>query len=218
MLAHRRSSAAGGVTLIELLVVMAILAIIAGAIAVYLVKVGGRARVARAMSETTLISLALERYHGRFRAYPPDTGYGLGMGSSPGTYDPGSLWRYLVEPVRDPGTKRLHEPFLAEWGQESLASYVDAGGARGFYLADPWGKPYGFVAEPKRVLHNQGGFDLFSAGPDGLTASDEAGAEPNLAYDNIDNDGNGTVDDADELGAAAENGARAGNVNNWSPH
>ncbi|MHC4253205.1 MAG: hypothetical protein ACYS9X_29145, partial [Planctomycetota bacterium] len=107
-------------------------------------------------------------------------------------------------------------PFLQQWPQEDLREYTDASAGRSFYLADPWGRPYAFVGERKRVIHNPGSFDVFSCGPEERTASDEPGASPNLAYDGVDNDGNGTVDDASELGGAARNGSDENNINNWS--
>jgi hypothetical protein len=164
------------------------------------------------------LSEAIKSYHETFAAYPPDTGYGLDPAKSPGTYDAGSLWRYLTQPVTDPATGEEVGPFLDEWPEEYMAAYSDPKLGPSFRLTDPWGNPFAFVGEPKRVVHNPGSFDLFSVGPDGVTASDEPGAAPNLAYDGLDNDGNGTVDDASELGAAARNGEVDDDINNWDSH
>ena len=187
-------------------------------------------------SDLTRISIAIDTYHLRFRVCPPDTGYGLDMEKSPGTYDPGSLWRYLVKPVRDPLTGRMARPFLRDWREKQLKQYEDAQAGPSYYLTDPWGRPYGFVGERKRLVHNKSSFDLFSPGPDGVTACDETAPEasgfgqltartderpgrPNLAYDGLDNDGNGTVDDAAEFGPdASRNGAVGDDINNWSAH
>jgi len=170
-----------------------------------------------AFADRTRISIALDTYHLRFRAYPPDTGYGLDMEKSPGTYDPGSLWRYLVKPVRDPETGEKVGPFIAEWNPKQLKPYNDARAGPSCYLADPWGSPYGFVGERKRVIHNKDSFDLFSPGRDRVTASDRHGTKPNLAYDGLDNDGNGIVDDSAELGPdASRNGEVGDDINNWS--
>ncbi|MHC4198944.1 MAG: type II secretion system protein GspG [Planctomycetota bacterium] len=205
-----------GFTIIELLVVMAIIAIIAAGIAVVSLN-GGSARLARAGAEIRLISFALESYRSDLGAFPPDTGYGLDMESSPGTYDAGSLWRYLRRPVRHPATGRMLGPFLKEWSQEKLKPYTDAQCGPSFYLVDPWGRPYAYVGEAKRVVHNTGGFDLFSTGPDGQTACDARGAAANMAYDGLDSDGNTIVDDADELGPdARRNGTGTDDINNWS--
>jgi prepilin-type N-terminal cleavage/methylation domain-containing protein len=212
---HLRSR---GFTLIEMLVVMVILAILASSIAVVLINMGDKARVERARAQISTIGAALAAYCDEFGSYPPDTGYGLDMEASPGTYDAGSLWRYLHQRVNDQKTGKLAGPFLHEWPREDLRAYEDASGEPSFYLADPWGKPYAFVGTTRRLIHNPGGFNIFSCGSDEKTASDDAPAEPNLAYDGVDNDGNGTTDDASELGAAARNGGDDGDINNWSMH
>lgn len=204
-----------GFTLIEMLVVMAILAILAMYIASVLIR-GNRGWTEKARSQIRVIEMALDAYHDEFGTYPPDTGYGLAMESSPGTYDAGSLWRYLILQVTDARTGKSLGPFLEEWPQEALREYADAAAGRSFYLTDPWGQPYAFVGERKRVLHNTGSFDIFSPGPNGKTASDDAPAEPNLAYDGLDNNGNGIIDDASELGAAARNGSDDDDISNWS--
>jgi prepilin-type N-terminal cleavage/methylation domain-containing protein len=207
-----------GFTIIELVVVMAIIAIIAGGIAGVVIHLGGKARVARTGAEIRLMSMALESYRRDLGAFPPDTGYGLDPAASPGTYDAGSLWRYLCRPVKDPATGRPLGPYLKEWSQEKLAPYTDAQCGPSFYLIDPWGRTYAYVGEAKRVVHNTAGFDIFSTGPDGRTACDARGAAGNMAYDGLDNDANGIVDDADELGPdARHNGTGADDINNWSP-
>jgi len=206
-----------GFTLIEMLVVMVIMAILAASVAVVLMRMGDKARVAKAGSQLLAIGAALDAYRSEFGRYPPDTGYGLDMETSPGTYDAGSLWRYLLQRVRDPKTGEALGPFLQEWPRDDLRSYTDASAGKSFYLADPWGRPYGFVGEKRRLVHNPGSFDIFCAGPDGVTASDEPGAAPNLAYDGVDNDGIGKIDDASELGAAARDGDLNDDINNWDP-
>jgi hypothetical protein len=181
-------------------------------------RTDANARRASARAEFLKLGLALELYHRRFQTYPPDTGYGLDMERSPGTYDPGSLWRYLMKPVRDPETGKKVGPFIDEWNPKQLESYNDARAGPSYYLTDPWGGPYGFVAERKRLVHNKSSFDLFSPGPDGVTARDRHGTKPNLAYDGLDNDGNGIADDAAELGPdASRNGDVGDDVNTWSP-
>ena len=207
----------GGFTLIEMLVVMVIMAILAASVGAVLISVRGRAKIERASAQIGLIGTALEAYRSELGRYPPDTGYGLDMETSPGTYDAGSLWRYLLQRVMNPKTGEALGPFLQEWPRDDLGSYTDASAGKSFYLADPWGRPYAFVGEKRRLVHNPGSFDIFSVGSDGLTASDEPGAEPNLAYDGVDNDGNGKIDDASELGAAARDGDLEDDINNWDP-
>jgi hypothetical protein len=174
------------------------------------------ARHMSAVVQTAILEIALAEYRSELGCYPPDTGHGLDPAKSPGTYDAGSLCRHLMRPVRDPATGEEVGPFLNEWPKDDMAAYDDPKHGPSFRLTDPWGNPFGFVGERKRVVHKPGSFDLFSVGPDGVTASDEPDAASNLAYDGLDNDGNGMVDDASELGAAASNGDIGDDINNWS--
>jgi len=75
------------------------------------------------------------------------------------------------------------------------------------------------------VIHKRGEFDLFSAGPDGKTACDR-NTTPNTAYNNADDNGDGIIDNAPELGDAQFNGTLttlqkcqpgelADDINNW---
>jgi hypothetical protein len=172
-------------------------------------------RVRMSRVQIAKISIALLEYHGHFDSYPPDTGYGLDPTKSSGLYDSGSLWRHLTKPTRNPTTGEKVGPFLEEWPKEYMSPYDDPKLGRSFRLTDPWGNPFVFVGDPKRVIHCPGSFDLFSIGPNGTTASDEPGAARNLAYDGLDNDGNEKIDDAAELGAATRNGEVDDDVNNW---
>jgi hypothetical protein len=187
------------------------------------------------------LSEAIESYHETFDTYPPDAGYGLDPAKSPGTYDAGSLWRYLAQPVIDPATGEKVGPFLEEWQEEFVEAYDDPKHGPSFRLTDPWGSPFGFVGDPKRVIHNPGSFDLFSVGPDCVTACNngidddsmsrvegdgvtDCSRDPrsryaadNRAYNRRDDDGNGVVDDAPEFGPeASRNGDIGDDINNWS--
>lgn len=200
-----------------LLVVLLLGALLSFRLLVLMNGPGHSPRRKRVRADFAKLSLALDAYHLRFKAYPPDSGCGLDMEKSPGAYDPGSLWSYLMKPVRDPQTGEEVGPLAGEWHPRRLKPYNDALAGPSYYLADPWGGPYGFVAERKRVIHNKDSFDLFSAGRDGVTACDETRAKPNLAYDGLDNDGNGIVDDAAEFGPdASRNGEADDDMNNWS--
>jgi len=161
-------------TLVELLVVIAILGILAASIAVLGVNVLPKSKDVKARAEIANIELALDRYSMQFRKYPPDTGFGLDPDADPhpGTYDAGSLWRYLVQPVFDELTGTVHTPFL-EWPKKRLRKYK-----YGCMLLDPWDTPYGYVGDPTRVIHNQGKVDIFSCGPDGKTACNNAIDDP----------------------------------------
>jgi len=182
----------------ELLVVMVIMAILMAFIATVLIRVGSRARVKKALADIAKISLALTEYHNHFGEYPPDTGYGLNMNGTDNTtrpeylnsadnlvptYDPGSLWRYLCRRMRDPRSGELVGPFLEEWPQTQMLPYNDRYEASSRYLSDPWGNPYGYIGTGKRVLHSPGSFDIFSAGPDGVTACNNGIDDPLLGQD-----------------------------------
>ena len=186
----------------------------------------GDPRKQKALADISKLSIALDRYRLRFREYPPDTGYGLKMtGDRPlywkrvggvnvlvPTYDPGSLWRYLIEEVRDPLTNRMVGPFLEEWDAGQLKPYPDAydpAGRTSYYLLDPWGNPYGFVGTPKRAVHNHASFDLFSAGRDGLTACNN-GEDDDLVGETR---GDGMADCSDDPQAGAPYDNRAYNTN-----
>lgn len=207
-----------GLTLIELLVVMFIMAILMAFIAVVLMNIGSEPRKRKALADIAKMSMALSEYWNRFGEYPPDTGYGLDMeGARPvyakrvrgvfvsvPTYDPGGLWRYLCRRVLDPTTGEFVGPFLDEWPQSQLRPYNDpfdaAGRPSSRYLIDPWGNPYGFIGDKRRVLHNPGSFDIFSAGPDGLTACNNQLDDPLLGADAGDNYADSSDDPQSVLG------------------
>lgn len=190
-----------GLTLVELLVVMFIMAILMGFIAVVLMNIGSEPRKRKAMADMAKMSMALSQYWGHFGEYPPDTGYGLDMTVARPlytkrvrgalvdvpTYDPGGLWRYLCVRVTDPKTGQLVGPFLDEWSQSQLQPYDDPYDTTSRYLIDPWGNPYGFIGNRKRVLHSPGSFDIFSAGPDGVTACNNGKDDDLIGKDAGDN-------------------------------
>jgi hypothetical protein len=168
-------------------------------------------RTRRATAEALIgrIHRALERYQAETGSLPPDTGYGFspidpadGAGR---TYDSGSLWRYLANPIRI-GDK-TYGPYLTFTSTE-LVPYKDPVHGDSFYVVDPWGTPIGYIGDRRRVIHNIGRFDIFSAGPDRKTAQDvqPSSSAANLAYDGIDNDNDGIADNASEMGSAALNG------------
>jgi prepilin-type N-terminal cleavage/methylation domain-containing protein len=81
--------AAGAFTLVEMLVVIAILGILMSAITVAVIKVIGRAKIARARNEIHTISIAVMSYCRDVGEMPPDTGYGLPTSPGSKLYDPG---------------------------------------------------------------------------------------------------------------------------------
>ena len=103
-----------------------------------------------------------------------------------------------------------------------------------------WQSPYGFIGDSRRVVHNNGGFDVFSAGPDTVTACNndlddaipgklaadgivDCSTDPlsqlpqdNRAYNGLDDDSNGIIDDRPEFGPEATfNGYIDDDVANW---
>lgn len=175
---------------------MSIMSIIAAYIAVVMIGKGGGAREKNARADIAKLSIALDSYHLKLREYPPDTGFGLrtngqrpeyqktvkGVIVNVPTYDPGSLWRYLLREVTDPMTGRRVGPFLKDWNPKQLKPYNDfysnQVNQQSYYFADPWGMPYGFVGTRKRVVHNPASFDLFSAGRDKVTACNNKKDDP----------------------------------------
>ena len=151
---------------------------------------------------------ALAQYQADFHQLPPDTGYGLPVADvergAGRTYDAGSLWRYLGQELQVGG--KSYGPYM-RFRHAELAAYSDPVHGKSFYVADPWGTAIGYIGDPRRVIHNRGSFDLFSAGPDRKTGQDMALQNGvNAAYDGKDNDGDGVIDNAGELGGARLNG------------
>jgi len=164
-------------------------------------------QVTAATEQIQRLHAALLRYRADLNALPPDTGYGLpaddpnaGAGR---TYDAGSLWRHLGQRIEKNG--KSYGPYI-NFRDSELAAYEDPVHGKSYLVVDPRGTRIGYIGDERRVIHNRGAFDLFSAGPDGKTAADFSGNASNLAYDGVDNDGDGIVDNAQELGAAARNG------------
>jgi hypothetical protein len=156
----------------------------------------------------TRLGEALKQYQNDYGVLPPDTGFGLAMADrSNGAgkrYDAGSLWRYLGNTSSHSGVTR--GPYL-NFNSNDLAGYDDPVYGRSYYVVDSWGTAVGYIGNPQRVVHNRGGFDLFSAGPDRKTGSTAiSGSAVNLAYDGVDNNGDGIADNSAELGDAHLNG------------
>lgn len=154
------------------------------------------------------LHVALIQYQSDFKQLPPDTGFGLAatdVSAGAGrTYDAGSLWRYLGRERVVAG--KTYGPYI-NFSASELRAYTDPLRGESFAVIDPWGTAVGYVGDSRRVIHNHGSFDLFSAGPDRKTGADLASQRvANLAYDGLDNDGDGVIDNAQELGSARMNG------------
>lgn len=223
----------GGFTIVEMVVVIGIIVFLIALVSGLMVQYAASARVKATRALIHKIEIGLQSYYTECgRVYPPDTGYGLSpTGQFAGiTYDAGALWRYLGKPVvyhadaADPGT--THGPFIT-FSERELLAYTDPVNGPSYMVVDPWRHPIGYVGDPRRVTHNRGEVDVFSAGPNGKTGCDRNTA-PDLAYNNSDDDHDGSVDNAPELGDAQFNGAltsvskcqageAADDINNWDP-
>lgn len=235
----RQRTRRGGFTLIELLTVIGIILFMTACIIGVFLGISKTASVKGTRTLLERIGVGLARYEADLRCLPPDTGYGLPIdtqlkGSDEILYDPGSLWRYLAQEVvqrrSDTTPIRTLGPYI-RFAAGELREYNDTKYGRSKYVVDTWGHPIGYVGNPRRVIHRRSEFDLFSGGPDGLTACD----------DTVDNDGNGKADEADvaydgqdrddasEMGEAAYNGCLTAakrqklpgevldDINNWDP-
>lgn len=215
-----------GFTLIELLIVIGIISFLIAMIATVFVNAQGNARVKSTQKLIEKIGIALSLYEGNLRTLPPDTGYDLPMGTFETTnpsgekeilYDSGSLWRYLgrkLEVYRSDGSiSKVVGPFT-NYSESELREYDDKkySGEKSYYVVDAWGQPIGYVGDKRRVVHSRGSYDIFSAGPDKVTASNDGHdnglpQKANAAYDGKDSDGDGVIDNATELNEARMNGA-----------
>lgn len=198
-----------GFTVLEMLVVIAIIAFMIAMLGVML----WNARIKAQRDSTTAliqnISISLTTYEGIFNSLPPDTGYGLPIGGNT-NYDAGSLYRYLSLSAKTGNQLPLNVP------AENLRDYNDPLYGPSKMIVDAWGHPIGYIGDRKRLIHNRDGVDIFSAGPDKKTASDDGidngkfFGVSNTAYDGA------GPDDAGELGESALNGTLADDLNNWS--
>lgn len=232
---HLRRRRTAGFSMMELLVVILLIAFMMAFLAMVFVNNIANAKIKAAKTLIHKLDVALNMYYQDFREYPPDTGYGLEP--SKGTqgmntyFDTGSLYRYLGQKVQwkkpsqnggftDMGSRGPY----CEFTEKELKVYTDPKWGESFMVIDPWFHPIGYIGDPRRKIHNRDGVDLFSAGPDGVTASDDKSGVnhnfppgydgDNMAYDGNDNDGDGIVDNATELGRAVLNGCLTKNKKN----
>ena len=143
------------------------------------------------------IMIALESYHRELKAYPPDTGPEDADGDG---FDPCSLYRYLCGPdsrgikVTRHGRTLKYGPYLVDYEWFALRAEGDS-----YILLDRWNRPWVYEENwshtrkqpPKKVqAHNPQSYDLYSLGADG---------KKDPGHDFLDNDGDGEVDERDEL-------------------
>ena len=198
-----------GFTVLEMLVVIGLIIFMIAFLGYMLVNANKTAKIRATQALMQSITISLGTYQSMNGALPPDTGFGLPVGNNK-NYDAGSLYRYLSLSAKTGQGLPLHVP------TENLRNYTDPLYGPSKMIVDAWGNPIGYIGDPRRVIHNQGGFDIFSSGPDKKTASDDGIDNgklfnvPNTAYDGVGND------DASELGESALNGTLPDDLNNWS--
>jgi prepilin-type N-terminal cleavage/methylation domain-containing protein len=228
-----------GFTLVELLTVIGIILFLIAVIVGVFIRYGEMSKVRATQKLIERVGIGLARYKAELRSFPPDTGYGMPKDTKKDgdlvLYDSGALWRYLGKEVvkyRADGTiVATYGPYMSFTPGE-LLQYEDSVYGTSYCVMDAWYNPLGYVGDPKRVIHNRGDFDLYSAGPNKKTAGDD-GLDNNPA-DTIGGDaannayggGDGTVV---EMGEAALNGTLTGtkktlvtgevldDLNNWDP-
>lgn len=235
-----------GFTLIEMLIVVGIIGFLIAMIVNVFINASGGAKVKATKALIEKIGIALARYEGELRSLPPDTGYDMPFGTKTMKnpegeteilYDTGALWRYLGRKLEvrraDGSVAKVVGPFTS-FSESELRQYDDMvySGERSYYVCDAWGNPISYTGSRSRVIHSRGSFDIFSAGPDGKTATNDGldngvPQTSNSAYDGKDSDGDGEIDNAPELGEAQMNGnltarkrEKVGNeilddINNW---
>jgi type II secretory pathway pseudopilin PulG len=221
-----RSQRAAGFSMIELLTVIFLIAFMLSFLTYAMLNYMKVSKVKAARAQLQRLSLALTGYYSDMHVYPPDSGYGLptagGTVGGQTLYDAGGLYRYLGRSVHwlkttptgtvDMGTFGPYMKFET-W---ELKPLTDSPLGDSFQIIDPWGSAVGYIGDPARKIHNRDGVDLFSAGPDKKTASDDPamlkGFPPNamngdnVAYTGQDANGDGIPGNAPELGHAILNG------------
>ncbi len=227
-----------GFTLLEMLTVVGIILFLIAVMVGVFIRTTQNSRIKAGHALIQKIGIGLARYQADFRCLPPDSGFGLpttgGVSGAKVFYDAATLWRFLGSEVTADGA--TYGPYV-KFTDYELQSITDGYGKKSFQIIDPWRNPIGYIGAPERVIHNRGGFDVFSCGPDGKTAVNDgidndgdgaADGKANQAYDGIAQSG-GIADTALELGEAALNGCmtesrknkKAGEVlddiNNWDP-
>jgi prepilin-type N-terminal cleavage/methylation domain-containing protein len=227
-----------GFTLLEMLTVVGIILFLMAVLVGVFLRTAQNSKIKAGHALLQKIGIGLARYQADFRFLPPDSGFGLpttgGVSGSTVLYDAATLFRYLgCEVVADGAA---YGPYV-KFTEYELQSITDGYGKKSFQIVDPWRHPVGYIGARERVIHNRGGFDVFSCGPDGKTADNDgidsdgdgaADGKSNQAYDGIAQSG-AIADTAPELGEAALNGCmtesrknkKAGEVlddiNNWDP-
>jgi len=236
-----RSGSQKGVTLVELLVVISIIAFLAGALVVSAQRIRHQAQVSGTRALIEKISGANERLYNDLRHYAPDSAIGALAGNTwVFSTSPGLPEEYTNEEVDntvygmpndrimttanecmtlglcffwDKNYLTVNQEHLAGPKREinKVVSEHQCDRSSRCIVVDSWGHPLYYEChrpEGKRYVddvywHNTQAFDVFSAGPDGRTSS---------VSNELDDDGDGEVDETDE---GLKLGEQVDDINNW---
>ena len=170
----------GGFTMAELLTVITILVILATLTLSIAGFANKKSTLAKADAQMTLLDNAIEKYHAEIGVFPESTGdgspeeslliysmaFGDGLGEDGvlGTDDDGS-----IDGKPDPGAT-VQIPELDP--NEDKSPWYEPGEFPPVALRDPWGNPWRYRSgdDPNAINPD---FDLWSAGPDGLSRRDD---------------------------------------------
>ena len=174
-----------GFTLVELMAVITIAMIIIGITMPALGRMRQRSQAARTQAIINRLEMALAAYERFWGFYPPG-------GKNNNLNDPAAtktLYEYLCSPSVAGATQ-------SNYGRGSIPAFIEPkeyevtalSGEKIF--VDGWGKPlFVYTANPGPLFHNKRSCDIYSTGPN---------FTPEI-NDN-DDDGDGAVDEADEIG------------------
>lgn len=190
-----------GFTLIEILIAVGIIAILAGLGMVNLFQAMQRAKRSSAQAFIAELETAINMYKIDVGRYPPDDDDWSGSSS-------------LREALENdhPGDEGWNGPYL-EFKDREINNRGE--------LLDPWHKGkddtlhvYDYRANiAASAFHNRSSYDIYCKGFDGKTGSRFYAG--NYCQNEVDDDGDGIVDELDPNGPGAANGYLEDDVNNW---
>lgn len=170
-----------GFTLVEMLVVITIIVILAGLTMAGFNYANQKQAREQAKIQISLLKMALEDYKADFGEYPVHAEQG-GENGTPVIYD--ALYPDGDDPNADANV------YLSELNPENDAQnwLENQSPGSGLTIYDPWGTEFFYrtndPADPNSTISANPGFDLWSAGPDGVT---NPGANGDYDADHADN-------------------------------
>ena len=162
-----------GFTLVELLVAISIVIVLAGLSFGVLSYVQQRQARETARVQLGLLELGLESYFADHGEYPENRRSNGERGSD-------DLQRALFPPEED------GKIYVVELDPENDTQGWLSGSGNSFQILDPWGEEYRFRSSTTQNVTANPGFDLWSAGPDGESATSSNGGYDPEAPANLD--------------------------------